>query len=190
MGRIELILTAIALAADAFAVSVCKGLSVRKMKPIHALWCGLYFGGFQALMPLLGYMLGRVFEKYVMKPAPLIACVMLVAIGINMIREACSQNGERVNASFSPKAMLPLAIATSIDALVVGIGMGILRGTNIAFAVSSIGIITLLLSAVGVYIGHLFGAKYKSKAELVGGMVLILIGLKTLIFDFLIPLFK
>ncbi len=188
MGIFELFITAVALSMDAFAVAVCKGLSVSEMKPRHAIITGLYFGGFQALMPLIGYLLGSAFESFVSNVAPLIAFALLALIGINMIRESRSDT-EKVDCSFCPRAMLPLAVATSIDALVVGIGFAMIPDTNIALAVTLIGVTTFILSAVGVKIGAIFGDKYKSKSELFGGIALICIGLKTLI-EYLIGLFK
>ncbi len=180
MGLIELFILAVGLSMDAMAVSVCKGLSVRKLKFSHALITGLYFGGFQALMPLIGYLLGTQFKDYIVSIDHWIAFGLLVLIGANMIRESLGE-AEEVNASFSPRAMLPMAVATSIDALAVGVTFAFLPDTNIWAAITFIGVITFSLSAVGVWIGHLFGARFKSKAELTGGIVLILMGLKILL---------
>ncbi len=180
MGLIELFILAVGLSMDAMAVSVCKGLSARKLKFSHALITGLYFGGFQAAMPLAGYFLGRQFSSYIESCDHWIAFALLALIGGNMIRESFGE-AEEVNASFSPRAMLPMAVATSIDALAVGVTFAFLPDTNIWAAVSFIGVITFALSAVGVWIGHLFGARFKSKAELTGGIVLILMGLKILL---------
>ncbi|MBE6693892.1 MAG: manganese efflux pump [Ruminococcaceae bacterium] len=179
MGIGDLFLLAVGLSMDALAVAICKGLSVRRLKLKHALTVGLYFGGFQAGMPLIGYFLGKQFESYITSIDHWIAFVLLTIIGINMIRESCSC-AEELNDSFSPRAMLPMAVATSIDALAIGVTFAFLK-VNIGAAVSFIGIITFLLSAVGVYLGNIFGAKYKSKAELVGGIVLIFMGAKILV---------
>ncbi|MBQ9162065.1 MAG: manganese efflux pump [Clostridia bacterium] len=175
----DLFLLAVGLSMDALAVAICKGLSVQKLKLKHALIVGLYFGGFQAGMPLIGYFLGKQFESYITSIDHWIAFVLLTIIGINMIRESCSC-AEELNDSFSPKTMLPMAVATSIDALAIGVTFAFLK-VNIGAAVSFIGIITFVLSAVGVYLGNIFGAKYKSKAELVGGIVLIFMGTKILV---------
>ena len=162
----ELLLIAVGLSMDAFAVSVCKGLSVKRLRPRHALLAGLYFGGFQFLMPLLGWLLGYRFEE-------------LSLIGGNMIRESFSED-EELNDDFGVKTMLLLAIATSIDALAVGITFAFLA-VKILPAAGAIGVTTFLLSVAGIYIGRAFGAKYKAGAERVGGCILILIGLKILL---------
>ncbi len=180
MSILELFILAVGLSMDAMAVAICKGLSVRKLKPAHAVITGLYFGGFQAGMPLIGYLLGTQFEKYVVSVDHWIAFVLLSLIGANMIKESFGA-AEEVNASFSPKAMLPMAVATSIDALAVGVTFAFLPDTNIGAAVAFIGVITLALSALGVWIGHIFGARFKCKAERLGGIVLILMGLKILL---------
>ena len=179
MGILDLFLLAVGLSMDAMAVAICKGLSVRKLKLKHALIVGLYFGGFQAGMPLLGYFLGRQFEAYITSFDHWIAFVLLGIIGFNMIRESRS-GADELNDSFSPRAMIPMAIATSIDALAVGVTFACLQ-VSIVPAVSFIGAITLTLSALGVYLGNIFGAKYKSRAELVGGIVLIFMGVKILV---------
>ena len=165
---------------DAFAVSICKGLSVRRLRPRHNIICGLYFGGFQALMPVLGWLLGRQFEALIKNVDHWIAFVLLALIGANMIREAVKNEEENLNDSFSPKTMLPLAVATSIDALAVGVTFAFLD-VMIVPAVSIIGVTTFIFSAAGVKIGNVFGAKYKSMAELVGGIVLVAMGIKILI---------
>ena len=180
MSYLELFVIAVGLSIDAFAVSICKGLSVRRLKPRHNLICGLYFGGFQALMPVIGWLLGRQFESLIKSIDHWIAFALLVLIGANMIREAVKNEEENLNDSFSPKTMLPLAVATSIDALAVGVTFAFLD-VSIVPAVSMIGATTFILSAVGVKIGNVFGAKYKSKAELVGGIVLVAMGVKILI---------
>lgn len=180
MNLADIILTAIALSMDAFAVSICKGLSVSKLRIRHILTTGLYFGGFQALMPLVGYLLGYKFRDYIVSIDHWIAFVLLAVIGVNMIREALRGEEEETDDSFSFKAMLPLAVATSIDALAVGISFAFL-GVDIAGAVTMIGAITFVLSAVGIYVGNIFGSKYKKTAEIGGGSALILIGLKILL---------
>lgn len=179
MGLIEIFILAVGLSMDAFAVSICKGLSVRKLKPKHYIIAGLYFGGFQAGMPLLGYLLGTQFESLITSIDHWIAFVLLGLIGANMIRESFGEPDE-LNDSFSFKTMLPLAIATSIDALAVGVTFAFLK-VEIFSAVSFIGITTLLFSAIGVKIGNVFGTKFKSKAEFIGGCVLILMGIKILL---------
>ena len=179
MSIIELILLSIGLAMDAFAVSICKGLSVKKLKPSHGIIAGAYFGGFQALMPLLGWLLGRQFEELIKSVDHWIAFGLLVLIGANMIRESFGEE-ESQDASFAFKAMLPLAIATSIDALAVGVTFAFLD-VNVILAISLIGAITFVISAAGVKIGNVFGSKYQSKAELAGGAILIILGIKILI---------
>ena len=181
MGIPELIITAIALSMDAFAVSICKGLAMKKVSFKEMAIVGLWFGGFQALMPLIGYFLGSAFEKYIISFDHWIAFTLLALIGIMMIKESCSKEEEKTDASLCFKTMLLMAIATSIDALAVGVSYGILPNVNIWVAISSIGIITFLFCVLGVKIGNIFGAKYKSKAELIGGIILILIGLKILL---------
>ena len=180
MSFIDIFLIGVALSMDAFAVSICKGLSVNKVEPKHLLTCGIYFGGFQALMPLIGFLLGFKFEKLIVSVDHWIAFILLALIGGNMIKEALSGDEEEENASFSFRTMIPLAVATSIDALAVGISFAYL-GVDIVEAAVLIGITTVVLSGLGVYVGNIFGAKYKSKAEIVGGVVLILIGLKILL---------
>lgn len=179
MSLLELFIIALGLSMDAFAVAICKGLSVQQLKPRHALITGLYFGGFQALMPLIGYLLGVRFESFITSFDHWIAFVLLALIGLNMIKES-REESECLNDAFDFKTMLPLALATSIDALAVGITFAFLQ-VNIAPAVSFIGVITFVLSALGVKMGHVFGSKYKSRAELAGGVILILMGIKILI---------
>lgn len=180
MGFGELFILAVGLAMDAFAVAVCKGLALKKITPGKALLVGLWFGGFQGLMPFIGYLLGTGFEDKIKAIDHWVAFILLGLIGLNMIREACSGEEEEADACLDVKSMLLLAVATSIDALAVGITFAFLK-VNIVMAVSTIGVITLILSAVGVYIGHIFGEKYKAKAEMAGGIILILIGLKILL---------
>lgn len=180
MGLIELFLIAVGLSMDAFAVSICKGLSVRKARPIHMLCVGCYFGGFQALMPTIGYLLGTQFAGLIESVDHWIAFVLLGFIGANMIREALGHEEEALDASFSVRTMIPLAVATSIDALATGVTFAFLR-VDIIPAVLFIGLTTFLLSALGLKLGNVFGARYKSRAELFGGAVLILMGAKILL---------
>lgn len=181
MGLLELFLLAVGLSMDAFAVSVCKGLSTHKLSWKHYLLIGAWFGGFQALMPFLGYLLGSTFEHYITAFDHWVAFVLLLLIGGNMIKEGLSKETETVNSSFSFRTMLLLAIATSIDALAVGITFALLPDVNIAAAVSFIGVTTFLISAIGLKVGNVFGLKYKNKAEIAGGIILILIGIKILL---------
>ena len=184
MGLLELFILAVGLSMDACAVSVCKGLSVTKMEPKHALLCGAYFGGFQALMPAIGYLLGSQFESMITQIDHWIAFVLLCFIGGSMIRESRSEEDEEeMDASFRPKEMLTMAVATSIDALAVGVSFAFL-GMGQGEILSAAGLIaatTFVFSAVGVSVGSVFGSRFKSKAELCGGVILILIGLKILL---------
>ena len=180
MGLWELFVIALGLSMDAFAVSICKGLSVRVCRPRHMLICGLYFGVFQALMPLIGYLLGSQFESLVTAIAPYIAFALLAFIGVNMIREARSGDEEATTDDFSFRAMLPLAVATSIDALAVGVSFAFLQ-VDIVPAVAFIGVTTFVCCVIGVKVGSLFGNKYQARAELFGGVVLILMGVKILL---------
>ena len=181
VGFFELLSLAVGLSMDAFAVSICKGLSVNRVRPKHMLICGLYFGGFQMLMPLIGYLLGVNFRSMIASVDHWIAFVLLSLIGANMLRESFSKDkDENVDASFGVKTMLLMAVATSIDALAVGVTFAFLE-VNIVPAVSFIGITTFVFSAAGVLIGNIFGTKWKNKAEFAGGAILILIGLKILI---------
>ncbi len=181
MSLAELFILAVGLSMDAFAVSVCKGLATEKLKLKHYLAVGLWFGGFQALMPTVGYFLGSTFEKYITAFDHWIAFVLLALIGGNMIREALSGDEESADASIGFRPMLTMAVATSIDALAVGISFGVLPNVNVPAAVSFIGVTTCLLSMLGLKIGNVFGTKYKTKAEITGGVILILIGLKILL---------
>lgn len=180
MGLAGLFMIAVGLSMDAFAVSVCKGLSVQKMKVSHALICGAYFGGFQGLMPAIGYLLGSQFESMITRIDHWIAFVLLGIIGFNMIKESRETDAESLDGSFGVKAMIPLAVATSIDALAVGVTFAFLK-VNIIWAVSFIGVVTFVLSAIGVRVGHVFGVRYKSRAELLGGVILVLMGTKILL---------
>ena len=179
MSLWELFVIALGLSMDAFAVAVCKGLSVPTLRPVHSLTCGLYFGVFQGLMPLLGWLLGVQFQSMITSIDHWIAFLLLGLIGVNMIRESREASCP-LDSSFSPRAMLPLAVATSIDALAVGITFAFLN-VKILPAVIFIGTVTFLLSAAGVRVGAVFGARFRSKAELAGGVILILMGLKILL---------
>ena len=178
MGLAELFILAVGLAMDAFAVSICKGLSLGKIKWKHMCIAGAWFGGFQALMPLIGYFLGSFFADMITKYDHWIAFMLLVFIGISMIKEAFG--AEEIDACMDVKCMFLLAVATSIDALAVGVTFAFMK-VNIIAAVLLIGIITFICSAVGIKIGSVFGTKYRAKAEIFGGAVLILIGLKILL---------
>ena len=180
MGLIELFLIAVGLSMDAFAVSVCKGLAMPKCTFKKAAIVGLWFGGFQALMPAIGYILGAQFQETIASIDHWIAFVLLALIGGNMIREALDNDEEEADASLDVKTMFLLAVATSIDALAIGITFAFLK-VNIIPAVCFIGIVTFIISFVGVKIGNVFGARYKNKAEIVGGVILILLGLKILL---------
>ena len=175
-----LLVLAIGVSMDAFAVSICKGLAMKQIKFKHMLIVGLWFGGFQALMPLIGYFLGIQFETYITAYDHWIAFILLALIGGNMIKESLSKEEEKANASLAVKIMLVLAIATSIDALALGVTFAFLQ-VNIWEAVSFIGVVTFLFSVAGLKIGNVFGTKYKSKAEFVGGVILILLGIKILL---------
>ena len=181
----ELIITAVALSMDAFAVAICKGLSLDRVRPKHMAITGAWFGGFQGLMPLIGFLLGSLFAKQIEAFDHWIAFALLALIGANMIKEACEGDSCPADSSFGFKTMLTMAIATSIDALAVGVSFAMIANADpnfsIVAAVISIGVITFVLSAIGVKVGSIFGAKYKSKAELVGGIVLCLMGLKILL---------
>lgn len=192
MTFVDLLLIAISLSMDAFAVAMCKGLSVRKAKFKHYIITALYFGGFQALMPFLGFLAGYSFEKVITSFDYIVAFVLLALIGGNMIKEALSVEEDDCNDSFSVKTMIPLAVATSIDALAVGVTLAAkgtsLGGTfvsNIFFDIAVIGITTFIISAIGIKIGNVFGIKYKQKAELAGGIILIIIGLRMFIEHFI-----
>lgn len=180
MSIIELFMIAVGLSMDAFAVSICKGLSMPQMKWKHAAVIGLYFGGFQAIMPFAGYLLGSQFKDAITSIDHWIAFLLLGTIGFNMIRESLSREEESCDASIAPKGMIVLAVATSIDALAIGVTFAFLQ-VQIIPAVSFIGIITFLLSVAGVKAGNVFGCKYKSKAEFAGGAILILMGIKILL---------
>ena len=189
MGLIEVIILAVGLAMDAFAVSVCKGLAMKKATFKNALICGIWFGGFQGLMPFIGYLLGASFAQYINVISSWIAFALLSLIGGNMIREALSKDEETASADLDIKTMLVMAIATSIDALAVGIAfacekiniLAVSDIVNTLIGVGIIGIITCIISCFGVKIGNVFGSKFKSKAEFCGGLILIFIGFKILL---------
>lgn len=182
MSLATLFITAVGLSMDAFAVAICKGLAVKKAGIKQMLLAGVWFGGFQALMPTLGYFFGSTLKVYVEKYDHWIAFILLGIIGANMIKEALSKDEEEgSSASMGMKEMFTLAVATSIDALIVGIGYAFLPDVNIGAAVGFIGVITFVLSAIGIKVGNIFGMKFKSKAEFIGGLILILMGLKILL---------
>lgn len=185
MGLIELILIALGLSMDAFAVAVCKGLNMRKINYNHALIIALFFGGFQALMPFIGWLVGTSFASFIDKYDHYVAFILLGFIGVKMIidavrgEEECKEcrDGDRLDI----KELFVLAVATSIDALAVGVTFALMPKLNVGWSVAIIGVITFLLSALGVVIGNRFGSKYQQKAELAGGIILVLIGVKFLL---------
>ena len=185
MNIAELFLLALGLSMDAFAVSVCKGLATPRVKIKHVALCGLWFGGFQALMPFIGFLLGRAFAVYIESFDHWIAFVLIGIIGIGMIREAFDKEEEcdGKNASFAPRVMVVMAIATSIDALAAGITLA-MPGVNIVLALALIGVITFMMSAVGVKIGNVVGCRFAGKASIFGGTILVIIGLEILITSF------
>ena len=180
MGAIEILLISIGLAMDAFAVSVCKGLAMKKMSWKKAIIIGLYFGIFQAVMPVIGYFLGTTFERFITYVDHWVAFILLVGIGINMVKEAFNKESENRNDNVDVKTMLVLSIATSIDALAIGITFACLK-IQIVMPVITIGLITFIISVIGVKIGNRFGDKYGKKAEIMGGVILILLGIKILL---------
>ena len=185
MGLVELIFLAVGLSMDAFAVSLCKGLSVKKATLRESAICGAWFGGFQAAMPLAGFFLGTLFANAIKNVDHWIAFVLLALIGVNMLKEAFSkcdcEKENQENGDFSFKTMFVMAIATSIDALAVGISLAMAGNVNIYMAVGLIGVITFVLSAVGVKIGNIFGSRYEKGAQIAGGVILILLGIKILL---------
>ena len=181
MGFVEILLIGIGLSMDAFSVSICKGLTTKKFLLKMAMICGLWFGGFQALMPVIGYFLGVQFENLIASFDHWIAFGLLALIGINMIREAVSKKEEeKDNGALDVKTMFLLAVATSIDALAVGVSFAALK-ENIWRAIVIIGLTTFIFSAIGVKIGNVFGSKYEKKAAMAGGIILIIIGVKILL---------
>jgi putative Mn2+ efflux pump MntP len=184
MGYLEIFLTGIALAMDAFAVSICKGIKMPKLRKSHIVIIAVFFGGFQMLMPLIGWLLGSQFVQYISKFDHWIAFALLAFIGVKMAIESFKHEEEdccKCDSKLNLKELVVLAIATSIDALAVGITFALYPDINILPSISIIGIVTFIICAGGVVIGHKFGAKFKSKAELLGGIVLVIIGLKLLI---------
>lgn len=192
MGLMELLWLAVGLSMDAFAVSVCKGLAMGRITVKNGLLCGIWFGGFQGLMPFIGYLLGAGFEQYIDKVAPWVAFILLGCIGGNMLRETLTgrDGEEEVSAGLDVKTMFLMAVATSIDALAVGItfvgvppmvvsSLGVF--INVVIGVCIIGVTTFILSTIGVKVGNAFGTKFKGKAEIAGGVILILLGLKILL---------
>lgn len=180
MSLLEILLISIGLAMDAFAVSICKGLSMKNMNWKKAIIVAIYFGVFQALMPVIGYFLGTAFERLVTQIDHWIAFVLLLLIGLSMLKEAFSKNPEQHNENIDFKTMILLAVATSIDALAVGITFAFLK-VNMLLATIIIGIVTFLICIIGVKIGNKFGHKYERKAETVGGLILIFMGIKILL---------
>lgn len=180
MRLYELFILAVSLSMDAFSVSICKGLSAGRPRLGQCLLCGVWFGGFQALMPLTGWLLGVRFQGMIVAVDHWIAFFLLGIIGFNMVRESRSGGAEALDCSFSFRSMLPLAVATSIDALAVGVTFAFLQA-DILPAVAFIGVTTLLLSALGVRVGAVFGDRFKGRAELAGGLVLMGMGIKILL---------
>ena len=181
MGIGELLLLAVGLSMDAFAVSVCKGLAMKKATLKAELTCGVWFGGFQALMPVIGFFLGALFADAIEAFDHWVAFILLAIIGVNMLKEALSQEEETASADMCVKTMFIMAVATSIDALAVGISLAMVGNVNIFSAISLIGICTCMLSMLGVRIGNVFGSRFESKAEIAGGVILIALGLKILL---------
>ena len=180
MGILELFITAVALSMDAFAVAMCKGLATPKVRLKHMALAGLWFGGFQGLMPLIGYFLGGTFGKYITAYDHWIAFVLLGFLGGKMIYEAVTAGDEPANGSFAVREMFLMAVATSIDALAVGVTFALLPDVNIGWAVIFIGALTFAFSAFGVKLGNIFGERFKAKAELAGGVILVCMGIKIL----------
>ena len=186
MGIVELLLLAVGVSMDAFAVSICKGLAMKKATLKGCMTCGVWFGGFQALMPTLGFFLGTLFAEAIQSIDHWVAFILLGIIGVNMLKEAFSEEEEcggceEQNADLSPKTMFVMAVATSIDALAVGISLAMAGNVNIWLAAIFIGICTCGFSAVGVKIGNVFGSRFEKKAQMAGGLILILLGLNILL---------
>ena len=186
MGFGELMLLGVGVSMDAFAVSICKGLAMKKATLKAGLTCGVWFGGFQALMPLIGYFLGTLFAEAIQSVDHWVAFVLLAVIGSNMLKEAFGKEEEcgcceNQDADLSVKTMFVMAVATSIDALAVGISLAMAGNVNIVVAVSLIGLCTCCFSTAGVKIGNVFGAKFEDKAQIAGGVILILLGAKILL---------
>ena len=181
MGILELLLIGIGLSMDAFAVAICQGLCMKKLNWRHAAVIALFFGGFQALMPLIGFYLGTLFAEAIQAFDHWVAFGLLALIGGNMLKEAFGAEEECPCADLSVRTMFLMAVATSIDALAVGISLAMVGDVNIWAAVSLIGVTTFALSAVGVAVGNVFGSRYEKKAEMAGGIILILLGVKILL---------
>ena len=183
MGFVELMMLAIGLSMDAFAVSICKGLSMKKAGLWEGMICGVWFGGFQAIMPVIGFFLGTLFAKQIEAFDHWVAFILLALIGGNMLKEAFSKCDccEEHDADLSVKTMFVMAVATSIDALAVGISLAMAGNVNIWMAMALIGVVTFLMCTAGVKIGNIFGSRYEKKAEAAGGIILILLGLKILL---------
>lgn len=183
MGFVELMMLAVGLSMDAFAVSICKGLSMKKAGLKEGTICGIWFGGFQALMPVIGFFLGTLFAKQIEAFDHWVAFALLVLIGGNMLKEAFSKCDccEEHDADLSVKTMFVMAVATSIDALAVGISLAMAGNVNIWIAMTLIGVVTFAMCTAGVKIGNIFGSRYEKKAEAAGGIILILLGLKILL---------
>ena len=183
MGFFELMMLAVGLSMDAFAVSICKGLSMKKAGLREVAICGVWFGGFQALMPVIGFFLGTLFAKQIEAFDHWVACALLVLIGGNMLKEAFSKCDccEEHDADLSVKTMFVMAVATSIDALAVGISLAMAGNVNIWVAMALIGVVTFAMCTAGVKIGNIFGSRYEKKAEAAGGIILILLGVKILL---------
>lgn len=181
MGIVEVLLLAVGLSMDAFAVSVCKGLSMRTSSLRAGVICGAWFGGFQALMPLIGFFLGTMFAGVISSFDHWVAFGLLVIIGLNMLKEAFSKEEEQTDGNLSPRTMFVMAVATSIDALAVGISLAMTGNVNIWMAIAAIGVTTFLLSAVGVKAGSVFGCRYEKRAQVAGGVILVCLGLKILL---------
>lgn len=182
MGIGELLLLAVGLSMDAFAVSVCKGLALRRATLKAELTCGLWFGGFQALMPTIGFFLGALFAEAIQAVDHWVAFFLLVIIGVNMLKEALSKDDDEApNDDLSVRTMFLMAVATSIDALAVGISLAMAGDVNILAAAGLIGLCTCILSAIGVKVGNVFGSRYEKKAQMAGGVILIVLGVKILL---------
>ncbi len=183
MGIGELLLLAVGLSMDAFAVSICKGLAVKKVGWPERVKCGAWFGGFQALMPLIGFFLGALFADAISAFDHWVAFGLLALIGINMLREAFGKDDDKDEngGDMSVKTMFVMAVATSIDALAVGISLAMAGDVNIFLAITFIGVITFAMSAMGVQIGNIFGSRFEKKAEALGGFILIALGIKILL---------
>ena len=185
MGFVELFILAIGVSMDAFAVSICKGLAMQKADAKGMVTVGAWFGGFQALMPLIGFFLGTLFAEAIEAIDHWVAFVLLAIIGVNMLKEAfskeCDCDGEETSADLSVKTMFVMAVATSIDALAVGISLAMAGGVNIWLAITFIGLTTFTTSAIGVKVGSIFGDKFEKKAQMAGGVILIVLGAKILL---------